>query len=60
MEIRSNALDYAILGSSNEVITYLLNKGAKPTEATNEMIKTVDRRDIQKLLARKLGKNTFP
>ncbi|EAQ66072.1 hypothetical protein MED121_02635 [Marinomonas sp. MED121] len=50
MQYRGSALDYAITGSSYEVVTYLLAKGAKPTAVTNDMIEIVGRNDIYKLL----------
>ena len=49
-EVLANALDYAIIGSSDEAITYLISKGAKPTTATNDMIEIIGRDSIYKLL----------
>ncbi|KZM38900.1 hypothetical protein OA92_02945 [Marinomonas sp. SBI22] len=55
IEYRGNALDYAITGSSYEVVTYLLGKGAKQTPVTKDMIEIVGRYEIYQLL--KLPKN---
>ena len=50
IEYRGNALDYAITGSSYEVVTYLLAKGAKQTAVTKDMIEIVGRDKIYQLL----------
>jgi len=50
MQGRGNALDYAITGSSYDVVTYLLARGAKPTTITNDMIEIVGRNEIYQLL----------
>ena len=49
-ETRANALDYAILGSNNEIISYLISKGAKSTEATKDMIEIAGRENIHQLI----------
>ncbi len=47
---RGNALDYAITGSSMEVVRLLLNNGAQPTSISRDMAEIVDRSDILMLL----------
>ena len=47
---RGNSLDSAIIWSSRQIVSLLLEKGAKPTAISKELIETMSRNDISDLI----------
>ena len=47
---RGNSLDSAIIWSSRKIVSLLLDRGAKPTNISKELIETMSRNDISDLI----------